>query len=44
MQAFEASMQEHNEVLGVGGSGEAFASQVPALTEGQVWRAVFVGV
>jgi hypothetical protein len=37
-------MQEHSEVLGVGGRGEAFASQVPALTDGQVWSAVFVGV
>lgn len=43
-QAFAASMQLHRSVFGVGGSGEAVASQVPELTGGQDCRAVFVGV
>lgn len=37
-------MQLHRSVFGVGGSGEAVASQVPELTGGQDCRAVFVGV
>lgn len=39
----ELYMQLHRALFGIGGNGEAFASQTPLATAGQAW-AVLVGV